>query len=58
MPALPHPYVKLKLKTLPDLRMWRIRGFERYPVFYHRVGGDVNIERIIHAAQDYQRVLI
>jgi hypothetical protein len=40
-----------------DLRIWPIRDFSSYLVAYrpHKVG--VAIERLIHARQDYQRVL-
>jgi toxin ParE1/3/4 len=40
-----------------DLRMWRVRGFERYLIFYRPIDAGVQIERVIHAAQDYKRVL-
>src|SRR5258708_2018311 len=40
-----------------DVRLWRVRGFESYLVAYrpHREG--VAIERLIHAKQDYTRIL-
>lgn len=39
------------------VRLWRVRDFESYIIAYrsHRVG--VAIERLVHAKQDYQRVL-
>ena len=39
------------------VRLWRVRNFEEYLIAYrpHRAG--VAIERLIHAKQDYQRVL-
>jgi len=46
-----------KLRKFPDLRMWRVRGFEKYLIFYQPVGEDIQIERVIHAAQDYTRLL-
>jgi toxin ParE1/3/4 len=46
-----------KLAKFPTLRMWRIRGFEKYLIFYEPAGDDVEILRVIHAAQDYNRVL-
>ena len=39
------------------VRMWRVRGFERYLIFYMSRKDGVAIERVIHAAQDYQRAL-
>ena len=39
------------------VRLWRVRRFKQYLIAYrpHREG--VAIERLIHAKQDYQRVL-
>jgi toxin ParE1/3/4 len=39
------------------VRMWRVRGFEHYLIFYRPLADGVQIERVIHAAQDYQRIL-
>jgi toxin ParE1/3/4 len=41
----------------PNLRMWRVQEFEKYPIFYKPVKDGVQIERIVHAAQDYTRIL-
>jgi len=41
----------------PDLRMWKVRGFENYLIFYLPSEKDIIIKRVIHAAQDYNRVL-
>ena len=46
-----------KVGKFPDVRMWRVKGFEKYLIFYRELGGRVQIERVIHAAQDYTRVL-
>jgi len=39
------------------VRMWRVPGFESYLIFYRPRKGGVAIERVVHAKQDYQRVL-
>jgi len=39
------------------LRIWRVRGFEEYLIAYRPRRGGVAIERLVHAKQDYQRVL-
>jgi toxin ParE1/3/4 len=39
------------------IRMWRVRGFERYLIFYLPLSGGVAIHRVIHAAQDYTQIL-
>ena len=40
-----------------DVRMWRVRDFEKYLIFYRPVGDRIQIERVVHAAQDYTRVV-
>ena len=40
-----------------DIRMWRVRGFEKYLIFYRPGRGCVQVERVIHCAQDYARVI-
>jgi toxin ParE1/3/4 len=40
-----------------DIRMWRIRGFEKCLIFYKTRTDGVQIERVIHCAQDYTRVI-
>lgn len=37
--------------------MWRVRGFEAYLIVYRPLKDGVQIERVIHAKQDYKRVL-
>ncbi len=46
-----------KVERLPEIRMWRIREFEKYLIFYEPIGGGVEIMRVIHAAQDYNRIV-
>lgn len=46
-----------ELGKFPDLRMWRVREFEKYLIFYQPAGKDIEIMRVIHAAQDYNRIL-
>ncbi len=46
-----------KIGRFPNLRMWRVAGFEKYLIFYQPSGQDVVIERVVHAAQNYTRVL-
>jgi plasmid stabilization system protein ParE len=38
------------------VRMWRVRGFESYLIFYMPHNDGIAVERVIHASQDYQRV--
>jgi toxin ParE1/3/4 len=46
-----------KLAKFPNVRMWRIREFEKHLIFYEPVGDNVEVLRVIHAAQDYNRIL-
>jgi len=48
---------KVRRPEFRDVRMWRVRGFEMYLVFYFPRQDGIAVERIIHAARDYRRVL-
>ena len=39
------------------VRLWRVRGFKEYLIAYQPYRDGVAIERLIHAKQDYHRVL-
>lgn len=47
-------YLNPKLK---DLRSWRIRGFEKWLVFYRTTGNRIEVVRILHGARDLAPVL-
>lgn len=53
----PHLGALGKSEKFPTLRMWRVRHFEKYLIFYHPRTDGVQIERVIHASQDYTRIL-
>jgi toxin ParE1/3/4 len=42
---------------LQGVRMWRMRGFESYLIFYFPRADGIAVERVLHASRDYQRVL-
>ena len=48
---------KVRRPEFHGVRMWRVRGFESYLIFYKPRKDGVVIERVIHASRDYQRVL-
>lgn len=48
---------KVRRSEYRDIRMWRVRGFEMYLVFYLPRQDGIPVERVIHAARDYRRVL-
>jgi toxin ParE1/3/4 len=39
-------------KELADLRVWQVRGFEKYLVFYRPVEGGIEVVRVLHGARD------
>jgi plasmid stabilization system protein ParE len=56
MPAMGSPR-KVRRPEFAGIRMWRVKYFESYLIFYFPRRGGISIERVIHAKQDYQRVL-
>src|ERR1039457_656051 len=52
-----HLGARRQTDRFPTLRMWRVRHFEKYLIFYQPIPDGVRIERIIHAAQDYTRII-
>lgn len=46
----PHP-------RLQGLRIWRIRGFTRYLIFYRATEETVFIERVLYGGRDIARIL-
>ena len=56
MPRMGAP-AKVRHRKHAGIRIWRVREFEEYLIAYKPRRGGVRIERIIHAKQDYQRVL-
>ena len=42
---------------LSGLRMWFVKGFETYLIFYRPFGNYIEIVRVLHAAQDRNSIL-
>lgn len=42
--------------ALSDVRMWRVRDFNKYLVFYIPAEAGVKILHIVHSARDYTRL--
>ena len=42
--------------ALSRVRMWRVRNFEKYLVFYIPIETGVKILHILHSARDYNRI--
>lgn len=47
--------VSRKFRDHRDIRMWFLRGFEKYLIFYTEDAEEIAILRIIHSARDYTR---
>ncbi len=43
---------------LAGLRMWPIRGFEKYLIFYRPTEDSAEVVRVLHASQDTETVLL
>jgi toxin ParE1/3/4 len=41
---------------LSEVRMWRVKGFNKYLVFYIPTPNGVRILHVLHSATDYNRV--
>lgn len=42
--------------ALSEIRMWRVKGFEKYLVFYLPTETGIRILHVIHSSIDYNRV--
>jgi toxin ParE1/3/4 len=42
---------------LDGLRMWFVKGFEKYLIFYRSFGNYIEIVRVLHSAQDRDFIL-
>jgi len=48
---------KVRRPEFAGVRMWRVKDFDNYLIFYFPRKGGISIERVIHAKQDYHRIL-
>lgn len=47
------PIVPTQIPALAGVRKWRVKGFDRFLIFYIPIEGGVQIIRILHSAQDW-----
>jgi len=40
-----------------DLRVWRIRGFKKYLIFYRPLADGIEVVRVLHGSQDIESIL-
>ena len=48
---------ELRNPRLEGLRMWPIRGFENYLVFYRPIEEGIEVTRVLHGARDIRVIL-
>jgi len=48
---------KVQRGKFAGVRLWPINGFGRYIIVYRPLKDGVQVERVIHSAQDYQHLL-
>ncbi len=57
-----HPELGSTVNTndprLIDLRMWFVKGFRKYLVFYRVFGNYIEVIRVLHSAQDRDNILL
>jgi toxin ParE1/3/4 len=54
MPGLGAPR---SFRRLQELRMWRVRGFEKHLIFYRPTADGIEVLRVLHASRDLAAVL-
>jgi toxin ParE1/3/4 len=48
---------KIRTPEFQGVRMWRVRDFESFLIFYMPRADGIAVERVIHGSHDYRRVL-
>jgi len=48
---------EFRLSRLIDLRVWPVKGFRNYLIFYREITDGIQIIRVLHGARDIQEVL-
>jgi toxin ParE1/3/4 len=47
---------EFKNRELKNVRMWRVKSFEKYLIFYTPTDTGIRIIHVLHSAVDYNRV--
>ncbi len=56
MPGIGSAY-ETNNSSLQTLRKWRVKGFEKFLIFYLMEENSIEIVRVLYAAQDIQGIL-
>ncbi len=51
------PRAGVEIAERKGLRMWFIKGFEKHLIFYRVMNNEITIERVLHSAMDYRKVI-
>ncbi len=55
-----HPNIgvarSFRKRELREVRMWRVKGFEKYLVFYCPIPEGLKILHVVYSARDYRRL--
>jgi toxin ParE1/3/4 len=54
---LPEIGARRRHGRMEDLRMWRVRGFEKHLIFYRPIKDGIEVIRVLHASRDLVAVL-
>lgn len=47
----------LNHNELKGVHVWRVKGFEKWPIFYKPINGGIEIIRVLHGSRDIQKAL-
>lgn len=42
--------------ALKDVRMWKVKGFKKYLVFYRPIADGIEILHVVHGSRNYKRL--
>jgi toxin ParE1/3/4 len=48
---------KFSNPKLAEIRIWFVKGFEKYNIYYRAFGNYIEIVRVLHSAQDTDSIL-
>src|SRR5436853_321926 len=49
--------LELPNPALAGIRVWRVRGFKNYLIFYRPLSDGIRVLRVLHAARDIESIL-
>ncbi|NOT48467.1 MAG: type II toxin-antitoxin system RelE/ParE family toxin [Acidobacteria bacterium] len=49
--------IELRYKEVGDVRMWHVKGFDNYLIFYTVQGNNIVVTRVLHGSRDIDDLL-